>query len=75
MVPTINWRQVESKSFWISVIIGYNLLWSIQTHLRNQNSPNTKVCIGLVSLFNGISIFLGYLVPKLFSWENNSGTI
>ena len=30
---------------------------------------------GLVSLFNGISTFLGYLMPKLFSKKNSSGTI
>ena len=34
------------------------------------------VCVcGLVSLFNGISIFVGYLMPKLFSSKNSSGTI
>ena len=30
---------------------------------------------GLVSLFNGISTFVGYLMPKLFSLKNSSGTI
>ena len=30
---------------------------------------------GLVSLFNGISTFLGYLMPKPFSKKNSSGTI
>ena len=30
---------------------------------------------GLVSLFNGISIFVGYLMPNLFSKEKRSGTI
>ena len=30
---------------------------------------------GLVSLFNGISTFVGYLMPKLFSQKNSSGTI
>ena len=30
---------------------------------------------GLVSLFNGISYFVGYLMRKLFSYKNNSGTI
>ena len=29
---------------------------------------------GLVSLFNGISTFLGYLMPKSFSLKNSSGT-
>ena len=31
--------------------------------------------IGLVWLFNGISNFVGYLMPKPFSKKNSSGTI
>ena len=31
--------------------------------------------IGLVSLFYGISTFVGYLTPKPFSEKNSSGTI
>ena len=34
-----------------------------------------KEMIGLVSLFNGISTFVGYLMPKPFSEKNGSGTI
>ena len=34
-----------------------------------------KVRFGLVSLFNGISTFVGYLIPKPFSSKNSSGTI
>ena len=37
-----------------------------------------QVCIfwfGLVSLFNGISTFIGYLMPKPFSEKNSSSTI
>ena len=30
---------------------------------------------GLVSFFNGISTFVGYLMPKPFSTKNSSGTI
>ena len=33
------------------------------------------VWFGLVSLFNGISTFVGYLIPKLFSKKNSSATI
>ena len=34
------------------------------------------VCVfGLVSLFDGISTFVGFLMPKPFSYKNNSGTI
>ena len=31
--------------------------------------------VGVVSLFNGISTFVGYLMPNLFSLKNSSGTI
>ena len=30
---------------------------------------------GLVSLFNGIPTFVGYLMPKPSSYKNGSGTI
>ena len=33
------------------------------------------VWFGLVSLFNGISTFLGHLMPKLFFSKNSRGTI
>ena len=33
------------------------------------------VWFGLVSLFNSISTFVGYVMPKLFSKKNSSGTI
>ena len=33
------------------------------------------IWFGLVSLFNGMSTFLGYLMPKPFSEKNSSGTI
>ena len=36
---------------------------------------NRNTIIGLVSLFNGISTIVGYLMPKPFSEENSSGTI
>ena len=32
-------------------------------------------CFGFVSLFNGISTFVGYLMPKLSSWKNSNGII
>ena len=34
-----------------------------------------KLWFGWVSLFNGISTFVGYLMPKPFSEKNSSGTI
>ena len=36
------------------------------------NDPTRLVS---VSLFNGISTFVGYLMPKPFSKKNSSGTI
>ena len=37
-------------------------------------SVKTLISFGLVSLFNGISTFVGYLMPKPFSKKNSSGT-
>ena len=38
------------------------------------NKMFTNYIFGLVSLFNGISTFVGYLMPNLFK-KNSSGTI
>ena len=38
-------------------------------------SPVPYALFGLDSLFNGISIFIGYLMPKPFSKKNSCGTI
>ena len=37
--------------------------------------PLNIICDGLVSLFNGISTFLGYSMPKPFSLKNISDNI
>ena len=50
---------------------------------QDRNTPNSlkpfeneiKENGWLVSLFNGISTFVVYLMPKLFSSKNSSGTI
>ena len=34
-----------------------------------------SVCVVLVSLFYGISAFVGYLIPKPSLYEDSSGTI
>ena len=50
-----------------------NLQWLIcHKDVPNQTKPNT---LGLVSLLNGISTFVGYLMAKPFSEKNSSGTI
>ena len=41
----------------------------------NGQKLNIFKSVGLVSLFNGISTILGYLMPKPFSEKNSSGTI
>ena len=43
--------------------------------LRHWTNPKVDdLMMGLLSLFNGISTFVGYLMPKPFS-KNRSGTI
>ena len=42
---------------------------------KTCNELLNQIWFGLVSLFNGISIVVGYLMPKLFSLKNSSGTI
>ena len=44
-------------------------------HFPQSSSITGLVWFGLVSLFNGISTFVGYLMPKLFSKKNSSDTI
>ena len=53
------------------------------THVTANNSTNNnnvvfflfQIWFSLVSLFNGISTFVGYLMPKPLSQKNSSGTI
>ena len=44
-------------------------------NFSEKNEPDSSDCFGLVSLFNGISTFVGYLMLKLFSLKNSSDTI
>ena len=46
----------------------------VELHLKTDFESN-PAWFGLVSLFNGISTFVGYLMPKPFSYKNSSGTI
>ena len=45
------------------------------TDKKKSRDTTLVVLFGLVSLFNGISTFVGYLMPNLFSEKNSSGTI
>ena len=47
---------------------------SIYSAFLNRNSMR-GISFRLVSLFNGISTFAVYLMPKPFSWKNSCGTI
>ena len=42
--------------------------------MRHLESATNTFWFGLISLFNGISTFVGYLMPKPFSEKNRSGT-
>ena len=69
----------------------YEYTYTCQPFLNNDNQQfcqeNTKTeakllkiisyhyRFGAVSLFNGISTFVGYLTPKLFSLKNSCSTI
>ena len=44
--------------------------------LNNKQTFDSEEIIAIESFFlNGISTFVGYLMPKLFSLKNNNGTI
>ena len=43
--------------------------------VKEPSLPYDLSIFGLVFLFNGISAFVGYLMPKPFSSKNSSGTI
>ena len=43
--------------------------------LKEEEERRRVIKIGLVWLFNGISTFVGYLMPNLFSLKNSSGTM
>ena len=51
----------------------YNVHFQTNTYRQSSNllrcgtRPYEWVWFGLVSMFNGISTFVGYLMPKLFS--------
>ena len=62
-------KLLNFKEFlWKRVLKG--LVVSLFTSSRKEAAR-----LGLVSLFNGISTFVGYLMPKSFSEKNSSGTI
>ena len=52
----------------------YNALNRVQV-LSDVNQALVSWLVYLVSLFNGILTFVGYLMPKPFSKKNSCGTI
>ena len=73
--------QSLSLSLSLSLYI-YIYIYIFKRHLVYLNSQYLQkyfflylVLFGLVSLLNGISTFVGYLMPKLFSSKDSSGTI
>ena len=53
--------------------MGFQNIWQLMMPYSIRKSG--LVWFGLVSLFNGISTYVGYLMPKLFSQKNRNGTI
>ena len=61
-----------------SLVLAFDLYYTenaqiYYAYLRKIKEYHGK--LSLVSLFNGISTFVGYLMPKPFSQKNSSGTI
>ena len=50
-----------------SMPLSFNKMKLVIAYDQMYVVPNDLVWFGLVSLFNGISTFVGYLMPKLFS--------
>ena len=64
----------------VSVIFAYYSMWTynwclVRVCMKIPAPADKFDWFGLVSLFNGISTFVGYLMPKPFSEKNSSGTI
>ena len=65
--------KFNSMSTCIGLFYTYRFGYSIPS--KFMLALHAVVWFGLVSLFNGISTFVGYLMPKLFSEKISSGTI
>ena len=66
-------QQVSSQNNTSNLKSAFNLVFVRSFSLINNSYE--KIIVSLVSLFNGIPTFVGYLMPKPFSWKNSSGTI
>ena len=57
---------------WVHMLIGMNGVREskeseLMAHFDDDDVDDDRFWFGLVSLFNGISTFVGYLMPKSFS--------
>ena len=62
------------NTFYPSKHIYLSIYLSIRKRKESDNEEKNWIWFGLV-WFNGISTFVGYLMPKLLSKNNSSGTI
>ena len=60
----------EDQSIDVSVLLNSCTIWTLMKHLKKKLG-----LVSLVFLINGISTFVGYLMPKPFFLKNSSGTI
>ena len=56
-------------------LINVLVCFSIEKYRKQSQFEKVRWKFGLVSFFNGISTFVGNLMPKTFSLKNSSGTI
>ena len=69
-----NYVSIRLAKAW-NVIDRPLIIWISNLSDKIKSYFFQTVVVDLVSLFNGISIFTGYLMPKLFSLKNSNGTI
>ena len=66
----------QDYSFNVQLLFYFNLKSFVFTQIDINYSYLIRIIFKVsVSLFNGISTFVGYLMPKPFSEKNSSGTI
>ena len=65
------------QSTWVPNYIKIDMPFITEIETKNEfyTTRERSVWFGLVSLFNGISTFAGYLMLKPFSQKNSTGTI
>ena len=71
-----------TKLILVQTLLQYSSLKNLHGDLQNSKqiltsikSDRILVRFRLISLFNGISTFVDYLMPKLYLWKNRTGTI